>query len=204
DVLGARHLRQHHAIEFLADHGVEVGPGQPGFEVVDPHHHGLPRAAELFDHLAHDGSRLGLIGESNRIFEVEDQRVGAEAGRFLDAVLAVTGDEQGGTNGFGATHGESLLLSSCYYLASRRAIERGGRPPPMGTSGVRVPGKEGSRPMAAYKKIFAGIRILDVTQYLAGPVAARLFVDLGAEVIKVEPPPKGEGSRALRFSANDG
>jgi crotonobetainyl-CoA:carnitine CoA-transferase CaiB-like acyl-CoA transferase len=58
--------------------------------------------------------------------------------------------------------------------------------------------------MAAYKKIFAGIRILDVTQYLAGPVAARLFVDLGAEVIKVEPPPRGEGSRALRFSANDG
>jgi crotonobetainyl-CoA:carnitine CoA-transferase CaiB-like acyl-CoA transferase len=58
--------------------------------------------------------------------------------------------------------------------------------------------------MATYKKIFEGIRILDVTQYLAGPVAARLFVDLGAEVIKVEPPPKGEGSRLLRFSPNDG
>jgi crotonobetainyl-CoA:carnitine CoA-transferase CaiB-like acyl-CoA transferase len=58
--------------------------------------------------------------------------------------------------------------------------------------------------MASHKKIFDGIRILDVTQYLAGPVAARLFVDLGAEVIKIEPPPKGEGSRALRFAANDG
>jgi CoA:oxalate CoA-transferase len=58
--------------------------------------------------------------------------------------------------------------------------------------------------MASHKKIFDGIRILDVTQYLAGPVAARLFVDLGAEVIKVEPPPKGEGSRALRFASNDG
>jgi CoA:oxalate CoA-transferase len=58
--------------------------------------------------------------------------------------------------------------------------------------------------MVAHKKIFEGIRILDVTQYLAGPVAARLFVDLGAEVIKVEPPPKGEGSRLLRFAANDG
>jgi crotonobetainyl-CoA:carnitine CoA-transferase CaiB-like acyl-CoA transferase len=54
------------------------------------------------------------------------------------------------------------------------------------------------------RKIFEGIRILDVTQYLAGPVAARLFVDLGAEVIKVEPPTRGEGSRALRFAANDG
>jgi len=58
--------------------------------------------------------------------------------------------------------------------------------------------------MASPKKIFEGVRILDVTQYLAGPVAARLFVDLGAEVIKVEPPPRGEGSRALRFSPNDG
>ncbi len=58
--------------------------------------------------------------------------------------------------------------------------------------------------MLMAKKIFEGIRILDVTQYLAGPVAARLFVDLGAEVIKVEPPPKGEGSRLLRFSADDG
>jgi crotonobetainyl-CoA:carnitine CoA-transferase CaiB-like acyl-CoA transferase len=56
----------------------------------------------------------------------------------------------------------------------------------------------------SYKRIFEGIRIVDVTQYLAGPVATRLFVDLGAEVIKVEPPPKGEGSRALRFSSNDG
>ncbi len=58
--------------------------------------------------------------------------------------------------------------------------------------------------MIANRKIFQGIRILDVTQYLAGPVAGRLFVDLGAEVIKVEPPPRGEGSRMLRFSANDG
>ena len=58
--------------------------------------------------------------------------------------------------------------------------------------------------MAAFKKIFEGVRIIDVTQYLAGPVATRLFVDLGAEVIKVEPPPHGEGSRRLRFGPNDG
>jgi crotonobetainyl-CoA:carnitine CoA-transferase CaiB-like acyl-CoA transferase len=58
--------------------------------------------------------------------------------------------------------------------------------------------------MAIHKRIFEGIRIVDVTQYLAGPVATRLFTDLGAEVIKIEPPPGGEGSRRLRFSANDG
>lgn len=58
--------------------------------------------------------------------------------------------------------------------------------------------------MPSHKRIFEGVRIIDVTQYLAGPVATRLFVDLGAEVIKVEPPPHGEGSRRLHFNANDG
>ncbi len=58
--------------------------------------------------------------------------------------------------------------------------------------------------MASSQRIFAGVRILDLTQYLAGPVATRLFVDLGAEVIKVELPPNGEGSRRLRFAADDG
>ncbi|MGH7932326.1 MAG: CaiB/BaiF CoA transferase family protein [Candidatus Binataceae bacterium] len=58
--------------------------------------------------------------------------------------------------------------------------------------------------MASHKRIYEGVRIIDVTQYLAGPVATRLFVDLGAEVIKVELPPHGEGSRRLRFTARDG
>lgn len=57
--------------------------------------------------------------------------------------------------------------------------------------------------MTSYKRIFEGIRIIDVTQYIAGPVAARLLVDLGAEVIKIEPPPHGEGNRIHRFNEND-
>ncbi len=52
--------------------------------------------------------------------------------------------------------------------------------------------------------IFAGVRILDFTQWLAGPQATRLMVDLGAEVIKVELPPKGEHSRNIRIVPKDG
>jgi CoA:oxalate CoA-transferase len=54
------------------------------------------------------------------------------------------------------------------------------------------------------EQILEGVRILDFTQWLAGPQATRLMVDLGAEVIKVELPPKGEHSRNIRIVPKDG
>jgi crotonobetainyl-CoA:carnitine CoA-transferase CaiB-like acyl-CoA transferase len=47
--------------------------------------------------------------------------------------------------------------------------------------------------------LLVGIKVLDFTQYLAGPTATRLMAELGAEIIKVEQAKSGDPSRALPF-----
>ncbi len=43
----------------------------------------------------------------------------------------------------------------------------------------------------------SGIRVIDVSEVISGPLAAMILADQGADVIKVEPPKYGEGSRQL-------
>ncbi|MDQ1004923.1 crotonobetainyl-CoA:carnitine CoA-transferase CaiB-like acyl-CoA transferase [Neobacillus niacini] len=52
------------------------------------------------------------------------------------------------------------------------------------------------------KKALEGLKVLEMGQLIAGPFAARLLAEFGAEVIKVEPPAKGDPIRSWRVIEN--
>ncbi len=51
--------------------------------------------------------------------------------------------------------------------------------------------------MTASATPLAGVRILELSHTVMGPTAGLVFADLGADVIKVEPAPKGDHTRGL-------
>lgn len=50
--------------------------------------------------------------------------------------------------------------------------------------------------------LLSGYKVMDFTQYLAGPAATRLMAEMGAEIIKVELAPNGDNTRGIAFVRN--
>ena len=54
----------------------------------------------------------------------------------------------------------------------------------------------GRQIFAIAKRALSGLRVLDLTRVLAGPLCAMTLGDMGAEVLKVEQPGKGDDTRS--------
>jgi crotonobetainyl-CoA:carnitine CoA-transferase CaiB-like acyl-CoA transferase len=52
---------------------------------------------------------------------------------------------------------------------------------------------------AAANRLLEGVRVVDFSAFVAGPLAAQVLADLGADVVKVEPP-AGEAMRAAAYA----
>jgi crotonobetainyl-CoA:carnitine CoA-transferase CaiB-like acyl-CoA transferase len=52
-------------------------------------------------------------------------------------------------------------------------------------------------PPPGAQPILHGVRVVDMTQYLAGPTVTRLLAEAGADVVKIEQPPYGDPTRTL-------
>src|SRR5258708_19357952 len=61
--------------------------------------------------------------------------------------------------------------------------------------------RQGNSTMANSDKhtphMLSGVRVLDFTQYLAGPTVTRFMAEMGAEIVKVEQAPMGDPARLL-------
>jgi crotonobetainyl-CoA:carnitine CoA-transferase CaiB-like acyl-CoA transferase len=57
--------------------------------------------------------------------------------------------------------------------------------------------------MSGLDECLRGIRVLDLSRYLPGPLATLLLADLGAEVLKIEPP-NGDAMTSLGPCGTDG
>jgi crotonobetainyl-CoA:carnitine CoA-transferase CaiB-like acyl-CoA transferase len=53
--------------------------------------------------------------------------------------------------------------------------------------GVKPSGEAGFQPRPAAGPLLSGVRVLDLSAYLAGPIAPLVLAELGADVVKVEP-----------------
>jgi CoA:oxalate CoA-transferase len=56
--------------------------------------------------------------------------------------------------------------------------------------------------MSEIEHALTGLRVLDFTRALAGPTCTRMLAEMGAEVLKVEPAPKGDLSRGASIFQN--
>lgn len=139
----------------------------------------LERFLAELDQLAEALNRTNITSNQDwrHVLEIEDMILTARA--IVGAALRRT--ESRGSHyraDFPQKDGAGWAEMSCLHERRRRS----------GLSGRTVPGCVRRQPAMAGPKLLEDIRILSFTQFLLGPAGVQYLADMGADVIKVEPP----------------
>jgi crotonobetainyl-CoA:carnitine CoA-transferase CaiB-like acyl-CoA transferase/citrate lyase beta subunit len=128
--------------------------------------------------------RLGFWGKScihpsqvalaNEVFGASEEEF-EQALRLLEAARAA----QASGAGVFAMDGKMVDLP---FIRRAEAVVAAGRPH------APAPAVPAASAAAAARLPLAGVRVLDLSAYIAGPYGCTLLADMGAEVVKVEPP----------------
>ncbi len=115
DGSAAFRLGQHDGVRFCRRHGVEIGVGETGLQTVDAHHEIGPVCAggRFLQKRRRTVAGTRLAIERNRIFQVDDQRIGAARHRTIEFLGAVGRHEKQ------RAHHESIFVVIAGARASR-------------------------------------------------------------------------------------
>jgi crotonobetainyl-CoA:carnitine CoA-transferase CaiB-like acyl-CoA transferase len=113
-----------------------------------------------------------------------------DAGVACEPVLSpgeILADPHLTQTGLAVTRGRDMMVGSPIAISASPA------------AGKAAAGGEGGRVPEAGRGLLHGVRVVDFSAFVAGPLAAEVLADLGADVIKVEPP-EGEAMRAAAYA----